>query len=39
MKDFYSSMNQNSEHINQDSSLRWNKTSTQQQGMHETSDF
>ena len=33
MKDFYSSMNQNSERINQDSSLRWNKTSTQQQDL------
>ena len=31
-----SSMNQNSEHINQDSSLRWNKTSTQQQTNSET---
>ena len=36
MKDLYSSMNQNSEHINQDSSLRWNKTSTQQQTNSET---
>ena len=31
MKDLYSSMNQNREHINQDLSLKWNKTSTQQQ--------
>ena len=31
VKDFYSSLNQNSEHVIQDSSLRWNKTSTQQQ--------
>ena len=31
VKDFYSSMNRNSEHINQDSSLRWNKMNTQQQ--------
>ena len=30
-RDFYSSMHRNSEHINWDSSLRWNKTSTQQQ--------
>ena len=29
-------MNQTSEHINQDSSLRWNKTSTQQQTNSET---
>ena len=29
-------MNQNSEHINQDSSLRWNKTSTQKQTNSET---
>ena len=29
-------MNQNSEHINQDSSLRWNKESTQQQNNSET---
>ena len=29
-------MNQNSEHINQDSSLRWNKTSTQQHTNSET---
>ena len=29
-------MNQNKEHINQDSSLRWNKTSTQQQTNPET---
>ena len=29
-------MNQNGEHINQDSSLRWNKTSTQQQTNSET---
>ena len=36
MKDLYSSMDQNSEHINQDSSLRWNKTSTQQQTNSET---
>ena len=36
MKDVYSSLNQNSEHINQDSSLRWNKTSTQQQTNSET---
>ena len=28
--------NQNSEHINEDSSLRWNKTSTQQQTNSET---
>ena len=33
MKDFYSSMNQNNEHINQDLSLRWNKMSTQQQDL------
>ena len=31
VKYFYSSVNQNSEHINQDSSLRWNKMNTQQQ--------
>ena len=36
MKDLYSSVNQNSERINQDSSLRWNKTSTQQQTNSET---
>ena len=36
MKDLYSSMNQNSEHISQDSSLRWNKTGTQQQTNSET---
>ena len=36
LKDIYSSMNQNSEHINQDPSLRWNKTSTQQQTNSET---
>ena len=36
MKDLYSSMNQTREHINQDSSLRWNKTSTQQQTNSET---
>ena len=29
-------MNQNSEHINHDSALRWNKTSTQQQTNPET---
>ena len=29
-------MNQNNEHINQDLSLRWNKTSTQQQILSET---
>ena len=33
VKDFYSSINQNSGHIIQDSSLRWNKTSTQQQDL------
>ena len=31
MKDLYPSMDQTSEHINQDLSLRWNKASTQQQ--------
>ena len=36
VKDLYSSMNQNSEPINQDSSLRWNNTSTQQQTNSET---
>ena len=36
MKDLYSSSNQNSEHINQDSSLRCNKTSSQQQTNSET---
>ena len=33
MKDFYSSMNQTSEHMNQDSSLRGNKTSNQQEDL------
>ena len=33
MKDFYLSMNQNSEHLNQDSSLRWNKTRTEQKNL------
>ena len=36
MKDLYSSVNQNREHINRDSSLRWNKKSTQQQTNSET---
>ena len=36
MMDLYQSVNQNCEHINQDSTLRWNKTSTQQQTNSET---
>ena len=36
MKDLSSSMNQNNEHINHDSSLRWNKRSAQQQTNSET---
>ena len=36
VKDLYSSMNQNCEHINPDLSLRCNKTSTQQQTNSET---
>ena len=36
VKDLYSSINRNSEHINQDSSLKWNKMCTQHQTNSET---